>query len=136
MANNIKEKVFRDLSITLQQFLELQWVSRMIIDRAIESLANCLFVTMLQAPRVETGFRHHLFFEGGIATNPFILPNLKNAIMQRIVSQDLYEICKSQILVQPELYTHIKKPVSPEGSCLAEELDLSVIGAVTSIMAK
>ncbi len=118
--------------------LELQAIAGRIMKRAVSSMANTALATIVKMGRASNGNGHLLFFEGGIATHPDVLPRMKREIVERAGRRSIYAGSGSEAPLPPRMECELKPLVAGPGVSSADlaEVDISLIGAVTSMMAE
>jgi len=113
-------------------FDELVRIANPIGNRAVNALAASIVATMLHSGTPENNGNTYIYFEGSIATNPYVLSKIKLAIKSLIHNDDLYkQIGKKQPkLPIVDVDTAAVLP-SDDGieSEMLKEIDFSVIGA-------
>jgi hypothetical protein len=117
---------------------ELQEIAGWIMRRAVSSIANTALATIVKMGRAGNGRGHLLFFEGGIATHPDVLPRVKGEIAERAGRASIYAATGSEAPLVPRMECELKPLAAGPGVSSAElaEVDISLIGAVTSMMAE
>ncbi len=117
---------------------ELQEIAGRIMRRAVSSMANTALATIVKMGRARNGKGHFLFFEGGIATHPDVLPRMKSEIVERAGRASIYSVTRSEPPLEPRMECELKPLVAGPGVSSADlaEVDISLIGAVTSMMAE
>ena len=110
----------------------ISWAAQTIMRRAVESLANCIIATIVGMGRAPSGRGHQVFFEGGIATNPAMLPRIQDAVMKRIYDFDIYSAAGVAAPLPPDRHARLH-PWVVEEACAdaADDIDISVVGAAT-----
>lgn len=108
------------------------WAAQTVMRRAVDSLANCIIATIVGMGRAPSGTGHHVFFEGGIATNPAMLPRIQDAVMRRIHELDIYTEAGVQAPLPPNLHAKLRPwIIAEECADAADDIDISVVGAAT-----
>jgi hypothetical protein len=117
---------------------DLQDIAARVMRRAISSMANTALATIVKMGRAANGQGHFLFFEGGIATHPDILPRMKREIVERAGRAAVFAAAGSEAPLPPRMECVLKPLAAGPGVSSTElaEVDISLIGAVTSMMAE
>ena len=131
-------KVIRD-DIGEDAFRELVCIAESIGNRSVNAIASCIVATLLYVGNPENDGNFHVYFEGGIATDPFVLPKIKSAIGLLVSDSRLYQ---GMGKVQPKLpaMDNLTDPVEPENCNVTKNslkhIDYSVIGACALVIAE
>lgn len=131
-------KAIRD-DIGEAAFHELVCIAEPIGNRSVNAIASCAVATLLYARNPENDGVFHIYFEGGIATNPLVLTKIKSAVKALISEKQLYQ---SMGKAQPKLpvMDTVTDPVEPDNDNVTEDLleqvDYSIIGACALVIAE
>ena len=120
-------------------FDDLVKIADPIGSRAVNALAGSIVATMLYSGTPESNGSTYIYFEGSIATNPYVLSKIKNAITSLVDNDALYKQMGKEQPKSPIMDT-TTAAVLPCGDGIEDEMmkeiDFSVIGACALAIAQ
>jgi hypothetical protein len=120
-----------------EAYSELQQIASEMVGRLIAGIASSIVITIVKMGPAQNGKGHDVFFEGSIAVNKEILPRVKQEVERRIRNTELFRKLEVPQPYLPDMEMELKPIIGRNGvdAQELEDIDITLIGAATSIMA-
>jgi hypothetical protein len=117
---------------------ELKLIASAIMERAVSIIASSGIGTMVHMGPPENGNGHIFFIEGSVVKDPFVLPLVTKEMCRLVKDRELFRQLEVPQLATPELNPKMATVLPGAGvdEKQLEQVDFSLIGAATSVMAQ